>query len=460
MITIDPTTGIINANFLRQPAVDQLGALFFDVFGNLYGYGSYQSLVQDKFVSIDKITGAITLLGQGPTSTGQDGCACPYSIQLQKEVQPDTATVCTYVNYTFTFYNGSGITNQDVLFSDTLPQGLIWDKIVTLPYKGRVRISERELQISEMEISPGIDSIVARAISLPGTVGKFLNQAALRKLPETLGGQITSDNPDTPEGGDSTPLWVVPLPDSLFANRYQLCVGDSLLVNPTLYGAQYQWDNGSTDRQRWVKAPDSVSFSVYTECVEKTYSFLVSDDLVWVDIPEDSLTVSLGQWLSISNIVYSSSGDVSFEWTTDIQAQLDCASCQKAKVYALQDGYVYIYMYDDNGCIAADSVYVRVVKDRSVYFPNIISPSSLSGNNQFFLSGTETGVRNYHLKMYDRWGNLVFDVHDLLLGEKDRGWNGMAHGKHVEEGVYAWIATIYYIDGYTKEVSGDVTVLH
>ncbi len=142
MITIDPTTGIINANFLRQPAVDQLGALFFDVFGNLYGYGSYQSLVQDKFVSIDKITGAITLLGQGPTSTGQDGCACPYSIQLQKEVQPDTATVCTYVNYTFTFYNGSGITNQDVLFSDTLPQGLIWDKIVTLPYKGRVRISE------------------------------------------------------------------------------------------------------------------------------------------------------------------------------------------------------------------------------------------------------------------------------------------------------------------------------
>ncbi|HMU02365.1 MAG TPA: hypothetical protein PJ990_02025, partial [Saprospiraceae bacterium] len=91
LVIIDPDTGEVKGNFLRQNQVDQLGALFFDSFGNLFGYGSYGNFDQDKFVSINKVTGEISLLSQGPLSSGQDGCACPYTLQLQKIVEPEVA---------------------------------------------------------------------------------------------------------------------------------------------------------------------------------------------------------------------------------------------------------------------------------------------------------------------------------------------------------------------------------
>ena len=64
LVTINSESGSVNSNFPIQRQVDQLGALFFDSFGNLFGYGSFNSLVADKLVAINKNTGIISLLAQ------------------------------------------------------------------------------------------------------------------------------------------------------------------------------------------------------------------------------------------------------------------------------------------------------------------------------------------------------------------------------------------------------------
>ena len=91
-------------------------------------------LDQDKFVSINKFTGDISLLAQGPSSSGQDGCACPYTLELQKTVVPEIAYPCTDVVYNFIVSNGSGTGRQGIDLIDTMPLGLTAKEVISNPF--------------------------------------------------------------------------------------------------------------------------------------------------------------------------------------------------------------------------------------------------------------------------------------------------------------------------------------
>jgi hypothetical protein len=76
----------------------------------------------------------------------------------------------------------------------------------------------------------------------------------------------------------------------------------------------------------------------------------------------------------------------------------------------------------------------------------------------------ETGVRNYHLKMYDRWGNLVFQGTDtrspgggtLEINNVNQGWDGTFKGRILGPGVYVWRASVRYIDDVLVDFAGDL----
>ena len=62
LVIINPDDGTVDVNFIRQPQVDQLGALFFDSFGNLFGYGAFGQIDvdiindQSRILFLDKAT--------------------------------------------------------------------------------------------------------------------------------------------------------------------------------------------------------------------------------------------------------------------------------------------------------------------------------------------------------------------------------------------------------------------
>jgi len=99
IVTIDIESGIAdNTTFPVQNAAAQLGAMFFDPFGNLFAYGNAPNEENaTRFFSIDKNTGLLTLEATGPVAERKDGCSCPYTIKLQKSVYPEVAFPCTEV---------------------------------------------------------------------------------------------------------------------------------------------------------------------------------------------------------------------------------------------------------------------------------------------------------------------------------------------------------------------------
>jgi PKD repeat protein len=67
-----------------------------------------------------------------------------------------------------------------------------------------------------------------------------------------------------------------------------------------------------------------------------------------------------------------------------------------------------------------------------------------------------TNVIEYDLKIFNRWGVLIYESDDL-----HKGWDGyFGNGNLALQGVYVWRATGRYADGKYFDEVGDVTFLH
>lgn len=459
LVIVDPDTGEIKGNFIRQNLVDQLGAVFFDSFGNLYGYGSYGTFDQDKFVSINKVTGEISLLSQGPISSGQDGCACPYTLQLQKIVEPEIAYPCTEVVYSFIVSNGSGTTRSNISLVDTMPIGLVAKSIIYNPFGGDAVLSGNIMSLKNMVVPVGIDTVKVIVEVGPDALGLYKNQAILSGLPLALGSFTLSDDPATFLEKDSTELLILPLDLSFLDVTYKTCPGDSVYVDATLHGLTYLWSDGDTSAQKWLLSPGNYSVSAKTGCDERIVDFMVNNDLLTLNILEDTIKINLGNEISLKSEYTNVDDVVTFEWTNKNNPSVDCENCQNTFVVPYNDGYYFLSMVNDDGCIVYDSVYVRVVKDRTIFTPNIISANGDNINDYFFLSGNTLAAEGLYMRIYDRWGNLVFVSGKFQLNEFEYGWDGTFNGKPVVNGVYVWTALLQYIDGFQQILSGNVTVI-
>jgi gliding motility-associated-like protein len=459
LVTINTESGNINSNFLVQRQVDQLGALFFDSFGNLFGYGSFNSLVADKLVAINKNTGLVTLLAQGPASVGQDGCSCPYTLELQKIVTPEVAYPCTEVVYSFVVSNGSGITRGGINLSDAIPSGLILKSVISNPFGGQVSISGNSLRINNMSVKVGIDTIRVLVEVGSDALGIYKNQAVLTGLPVNLGRTALSDNPFTKIENDSTSLLVKPLDFSFIKEEYVVCPGTGVMIDATYYGLKYLWSDGDRSSKKWLPSPGEYSLQVNSLCENIFFNINVVNDNISLKVHQDEISVDLGDEVELGAEYTSSQENTKFLWEGKNNPPPECPTCIITNAIPHNTGYYVLTMNAGINCMLQDSVVIRVNKDRLYHYPNIMSVNNDAQNDKFFLSGKTRTVKGLYLRIYDRWGNKVFNTGEFQLNDPNSGWDGTFNGTHVKNGVYVWQAALQYIDGFIDYVAGDITVI-
>jgi gliding motility-associated-like protein len=65
------------------------------------------------------------------------------------------------------------------------------------------------------------------------------------------------------------------------------------------------------------------------------------------------------------------------------------------------------------------------------------------------------GVLEYHLEIYDRWGEKLFSS-----DQKNYGWTGFYRGKLCKEDVYVWKVSGMFSNGEAFVKAGTITLLH
>lgn len=88
-----------------------------------------------------------------------------------------------------------------------------------------------------------------------------------------------------------------------------------------------------------------------------------------------------------------------------------------------------------------------------IEFPTAFTPDG-NGENDFFRPAAYDGIGEYHLIIYNRWGQVVYETEN-----PDFGWNGKFRGKPAVQDVYAWRVRGKYRNGQPFEKSGSVTLI-
>jgi hypothetical protein len=191
------------------------------------------------------------------------------------------------------------------------------------------------------------------------------------------------------------------------------------------------------------------------------------EKFIEIESPKDFL-VNAGRdtiiQLSTSHQIQAFS-DVSWSEIREIQWEpataLSCTDCPNPLASPEIDTEYTITIKDRNGCIRNDIVKIRVKFDKGYIVPNIFYPQSGNGNQRFTIYPQFASIQNIKtLKIYDRWGNMVFTTQNIPAGDTNLGWDGSFDGREINPGVFIWVAEIEYKNKSSEIAKGDVTIMH
>ncbi|MEO8582602.1 MAG: PKD domain-containing protein, partial [Flavitalea sp.] len=131
-----------------------------------------------------------------------------------------------------------------------------------------------------------------------------------------------------------------------------------------------------------------------------------------------------------------SSRVIKYLWSPD--NSLDCSDCPNPVASPKNSTTYSVRATDNYGCEANGDITVLVICNNNNFFiPNTFSPNNDGVNDHFYPRGTGL-VRVAALRIFNRWGELVFEKKDFAANDAKAGWDGTYKGKPAVSDVYIY----------------------
>lgn len=208
-------------------------------------------------------------------------------------------------------------------------------------------------------------------------------------------------------------------PTVLLNGNTSICKGDSVLLTAS-GGAEFLWNTGETTSNISVSPQMSAMYSVTTwlnGCSgTATISISVADLLV--DLGEDMDLCGKDEVVLNAEDI-----DASFQWSTG----------QTSPEISITEPGIYWLAVSNGNCKASDTVEIKgdAPGGDALYIPNSFTPG-MDGLNDVF-TGKGENVVEFHMQIFNRWGQLIFETNDLMSG-----WDGKCRSTLVQEDVYIY----------------------
>ena len=111
-----------------------------------------------------------------------------------------------------------------------------------------------------------------------------------------------------------------------------------------------------------------------------------------------------------------------------------------------------VYVTDQYGCSATDTVNIIVDDATSIFIPNAFSPNNDGQNDVLYVRGN--GIKDLLFVIYDRWGEKIFETTDKTIG-----WDGTYKGKELPTSVFTYYVKAVYYSNEEVVKKGNVTLV-
>ncbi|MEM6772718.1 MAG: gliding motility-associated C-terminal domain-containing protein, partial [Bacteroidota bacterium] len=125
--------------------------------------------------------------------------------------------------------------------------------------------------------------------------------------------------------------------------------------------------------------------------------------------------------------------------------------------YTLRDSstvFVTQFVTHPSGCVDTLIRELRLTLVNTFFMPNAFTPNGDGLNDQLFPAGILIGATDFRLRIWTRWGKLVF-----LTDNPKEGWDGTFDGAESPGGGYLWDVSFIDVGGEFQEFKGGVVLV-
>jgi gliding motility-associated-like protein len=378
----------------------------------------------------------------------------------------------------FTPFAAPGGTNTWIQFSQTFQTGLLDDAEVCLINTNEAAngndfglddISIKRCNC-DLSINAGPDQSICLGDSVQldgsGSVAYFWNplntlscftcEDPLAFPSVTTQYYVSVNGPSNCFAADSVIVTVFQPFDLIALNDTSLCAGESVQLNAN--GAvSYSWSPSDYLSDAQIADPvsspqNSIEYFVNAVDANQCEQF----DSVTVNLFPEPVRVTAGPDTILcpgKEVQLMAMNAEEYSWSP--AQNLSCTDCENPVVTDPFESVTYLVeATDSNGCDAGSDTVKIQISENCIFLeiPTAFSPNN-DGNNDFFRALSQ-GEVSYDLKIYNRWGELVFATTNA-----NQGWDGTWNGKPQPVGVYIFTLSATLNDGRLVERQGDVTLV-
>jgi gliding motility-associated-like protein len=254
------------------------------------------------------------------------------------------------------------------------------------------------------------------------------------------------------------------------AGRTRVCVGERLRHAGVIQRTgtpplSWQWifPNGNTSNQQFP--PDQVYQTPGEQivmaiarnsngCTDTAMQIITVIALPKADIPTPIVVLSGG-----SDTIRATYTEDVIRWSWTPSNSLSCANCpQPVAKPRVTTSYEVAFSNADN-CRNRDTVQVIVrCAEGNFFIPNTFSPNNDGNNDRFYPRGK--GLYSVRaLRVFNRWGEVVFERQNFQPNDASAGWDGTYKGKRAQPDVYIYQLEFICDNGELIKLSGDIALL-
>jgi gliding motility-associated-like protein len=216
-------------------------------------------------------------------------------------------------------------------------------------------------------------------------------------------------------------------------------------------GTTYVWSTGDTASAIMVEPGQTTIYSVIALsgiCSDTAFITVQAIPLPQINVGNDTL-ITLG-----SEVQLNATGGMNYSWTP--ATDLSCTLCSNPIATPSESMLYCVEGIAESGCSDTACLRIEVTEDCETFFiPNAFAPEQGGDElNDCFHAFGEECFLSMRLRVFDRWGELVFEADDF--GEC---WDGNYQGKKLNTGVFVYYFDAVLVNGDPFYRKGNVTLI-
>jgi gliding motility-associated-like protein len=166
-------------------------------------------------------------------------------------------------------------------------------------------------------------------------------------------------------------------------------------------------------------------------------------------------TVSVGTSVQLNSVI--SSDVASIRWIPAVN--LSCSTCPNPIATPRQDATYTIKVTNKGGCSAQDLLRIFVTcENGNLFVPNTFSPNRDGANDVFYPRGKGLhGVKS--LRVFNRWGEIVFEKLNFQANDIGAGWDGRYKNMDASPDVYIYTIEVICTNNTVLSFKGNIALI-